>query len=383
MGALFHNLLVFVQLLRAAGVSTDPERTRLCLRAVEQLGLKRRSEFYYAARTTLIYRQGDLAAFDQLFAAFWPRLRAGRLRRLRPPTAVGQTAPRLAGSPGGLRRGRGYSADEVLRRKDFGDMTDAELEQARRLIAALGWRLGERMSRRMQAGPGRSFDYRHSWRANLRYGGEPLLRVYRQRLPKPRPLVVIADVSGSMERYSQLLLHFTYSLFRGLDQPVEAFVFSTRLSRITRQLRLHRAAQAMRAISSAVPDWSGGTRIGAAIKQFNFYWARRTLSHGAIVAVISDGLDRGQVELLKTEIARLRRSCYRLIWLNPLLGSPGYRPLAGGMQAALPYLDGFLPAHNLLSLEQLIAGLLQLSSRRLPAGGMPRAPVELTASATP
>lgn len=378
MGALFHNLLIFVHLLRAAGVSTDPERTRLCLQAVEQLGLKRRSEFYYAARTTLIYRQDDLAAFDQVFAAFWSRFRAVQLQRLRPGTAVGPTASRHSGSAGGLRRGRGYSADEVLRRKDFGDMTEAELEQARRSIASLGWRLGERISRRMQAGPGRSIDYRRTWRANLRYGGEPLLPVYRQRLHKPRPLVIIADVSGSMERYSQLLLHFTYSLIRGLDQPVEAFVFSTRLSRITRQLRLHRASQAMRAISNAVPDWSGGTRIGAAIKQFNFLWARRTLSHGAIVALISDGLDRGQVELLENEIARLRRSCYRLIWLNPLLGSPGYRPLAGGMQAALPYLDDFLPAHNLLSLEQLIGRLLQISSRRVP-----HAEVKLMASAPP
>jgi uncharacterized protein with von Willebrand factor type A (vWA) domain len=185
----------------------------------------------------------------------------------------------------------------------------------------------------------------------------------RKKKDKPRPLVVIADISGSMERYTRLLLHFIYGLSEGLDEVVEAFVFSTRLTHITRQLRNKDVDQAMHQISRSVPDWSGGTRIGEAFKRFNFDWGRRVLGRGAVVLVISDGWDRGEPELLGQEIARLQRSCYRLIWLNPLLGSPRYEPLTRGIQAAMPYIDDFLPVHNLASLEDLAAYLAKVSAR--------------------
>jgi uncharacterized protein with von Willebrand factor type A (vWA) domain len=199
---------------------------------------------------------------------------------------------------------------------------------------------------------------------NLRYGGELLDWAERQPKVKPRPLVIIADVSGSMERYTRLLLLFTYGLAKALEQKVEAFVFSTRLTRITRQLKERNLDRALREVSRAVPDWSGGTRIGEALRTFNFEWGRRVLSGGALTLVISDGWDCGDVGLLGDEIARLQRSSRRLIWLNPLLGSPEYEPLTRGIQAAIPHIDDFLPVHNLASLEDLAEHLAGLSEHR-------------------
>jgi uncharacterized protein with von Willebrand factor type A (vWA) domain len=190
----------------------------------------------------------------------------------------------------------------------------------------------------------------------------------RQPRPKFRPLVVLADVSGSMEPYSRVLLEFLYGLAHGLDQPPEIFVFSTRLTRITRALRSQGAEQALRGVFREVLDWSGGTRIGEALRQFNLHWARRVVSGGAVVAIISDGLDRGQTELLRSEVARLQRSCWRLMWLNPLLGSPDYEPLAQGMRAALPFVDDFLPANNLARLEELALQLQRAAARQAKAG---------------
>jgi uncharacterized protein len=207
-------------------------------------------------------------------------------------------------------------------------------------------------------------DLRRTVRRNLKYGGEILDWAEREPKVKPRPLVIIADVSGSMERYTRLLLLFTYGLARALEQKVEAFVFSTRLTRITRQLRERNLDRALHEVSHAVPDWSGGTRIGEALRTFNFEWGRRVLGHGALTLVISDGWDCGDPNVLHDEIARLQRSSRRLIWLNPLLGSPEYEPLTRGIQTALPYIDDFMPVHNLASLEELAKHLGGLSERR-------------------
>jgi uncharacterized protein with von Willebrand factor type A (vWA) domain len=240
----------------------------------------------------------------------------------------------------------------VLRHKDFAEMNVDELKRARALIAELVWQLGERRTRRKQPGAGTLFDWRRTLRRNLKYGGEVLKWARREPKFKPRPLVVIADISGSMERYTNLLLQFIYSLSSGLDQ-VEAFVFSTRLTRISKQLHNRDAERALREVASAVTDWAGGTRIGEALKDFNFKWGRRVLGRGAVVMIISDGWDRGDIPLLHQEMARLSLSSHRLIWLNPLLGHEGYEPLTQGMSTALPYIDDFLPVHNLMSLEQL------------------------------
>jgi hypothetical protein len=252
----------------------------------------------------------------------------------------------------------------VLRQKDFGDLTSEELEAVKMLMAEIVWRVRERQTRRRHPGHGRLLDLRRTVRRNLRYGGEILDWAEREPKVKPRPLVIIADVSGSMERYTRLLLLFTYGLAKALEQKVEAFVFSTRLTRITRQLKERNLDRALREVSRAVPDWSGGTRIGEALRAFNFQWGRRVLGQGALTLVISDGWDRGDVELLRDEIARLQRSSRRLIWLNPLLGSPEYEPLTRGIQAALPYIDDFLPVHNLASLNDLAKHLASLSEHR-------------------
>jgi uncharacterized protein len=204
---------------------------------------------------------------------------------------------------------------------------------------------------------------RRTIRESLRTGGEPIRLYRRRRKLKRRPLVVLCDISGSMERYSRILLQFIYAITNHLEK-VEAFVFSTRLTRITRQLQRREVDAAMDEVTRSIRDWAGGTRIGEALKMFNYDWARRVLGQGAIVLIISDGWDRGDVGLLSQEMARLQRSAHRLIWLTPLLGSPYYEPLTRGIQAAMPYIDDFLPAHNLASLEQLGELLEDLSERR-------------------
>lgn len=259
---------------------------------------------------------------------------------------------------------RAYSGEEALRHRDFGRFTDDELVAARQIMASMHWRVAERASRRtVRSHHGRRLDLRRTVRGNLRYGGELVRWQHRGLKRKSRPLVLLCDVSGSMDRYTRLLLHFVHALRHGLNN-VEAFVFATRLTRVTPFLKTRRVDDALERVSKEVVDFSSGTRIGEALRAFNRHWARRCLSRGAVVLLISDGWDRGDVELLRSEIARLQRSAYRLIWLNPLLGSPGYQPLTRGMQAALPYVDNFLPVHNLASLEALAARLAAMDARR-------------------
>jgi hypothetical protein len=256
-----------------------------------------------------------------------------------------------------------YSAREVSRAKDFAQFTEEELAQARAMLATLGWDLGTRRTRRFASGPGDGPDFRRMLRRSLKYAGEPLEFPTRRRTRKRRLLVLLCDVSGSMERYARMLLHFVASLAGGLER-VEAFVFATRLTRITRYLARRARLDAIPRIPRSVPDWAGGTRIGDALRQFNVTWARRVMHGGPVVLLISDGWDRGDPDVLRREMGRLQRSCHRLIWLNPLLGSAGYQPLTRGMQAALPYVDDFLPVHNLESLEALAEHLNQLPKRR-------------------
>jgi uncharacterized protein with von Willebrand factor type A (vWA) domain len=386
-GNLLHNLLLFGRLLRGLGLDVNPGRMIDLVQALDHIDLRRKADFYHAARSLLVHRREDIPLFDAAFKAFWRKPAEGwRLdldaareqRRWRRPSIIppplresenslgeqSRDPSSAADQPPVLEATFTYSAREVLRRKDFAELTGEELEAVKRLMAELVWRLGKRRTRRRRPGQGPLFDLRRTLRRNLKYGGEVLEWARREPKLKPRPLVVIADISGSMERYTRLLLQFIYSLAEGLEQQVEAFVFGTRLTCITRQLRGRDADRALEAISGSVPDWSGGTRIGEALKTFNFDWARRVLGHGAVVLLISDGWDRGDADLLRDEMARLQRSCYRLVWLNPLLGSPQYEPLTRGMQAALPYVDDFLPVHNLASLENLADDLARLGEHR-------------------
>lgn len=371
-GALLHNLLLFGRVLRALGLDVDPGRMIDLVSALDSISIGKRADFYHAARGLLVHRREDIAPFDEAFEVFWRSrgraltsldLRAmGEKRRYKQPRFAPPSAP-SSEAPSLIQTTLTYSDQEVLRQKDFAELTAEELAEVKRLMGEIVWHVQERQTRRRRPGRGRLLDFRRTLRRNLRYGGEILDWAERERKRKPRPLVIIADVSGSMERYTRLLLLFTYGVAKALEQRVEAFVFSTRLTRISRQLRERDLDRALAEVSRVVPDWSGGTRIGEALRTFNFDWARRVLGRGAITLVISDGWDRGDVDLLRKEMARLQRSSRRLIWLNPLLGSPNYEPLTRGIQAALPYIDDFLPVHSLASLSDLAEHLGRLTPR--------------------
>ncbi len=241
-------------------------------------------------------------------------------------------------------------------------MSQAELRDAERMIDALRPRLEERLTRRQELHDhGEILAPRAMFRRNLGTGGDFVTWIWRRRVTKPRPLVVICDISGSMERQSRLLLRFVQAI-SGSSVKAESFVFSTRLTRVTRLLRDRDRDRALAKVSEAVHDWAGGTRIGESLRTFNQKWARRVLKSGAVVVIVSDGWDRGDPRVVGREMERLQRSCHRLVWLNPLAGAPGYQPLAAGMQAAYPYIDDFLPAGTVASLERL---------GRILAGGSP------------
>lgn len=385
-GNLLHNLLLFGRLLRELGMDVNPGRMIDLVQALDLIEITRRSDFYFALRTLLVHKREHLPLFDRAFELFWRKHGSqwdgadlGEvMRRVKRPKEAIVTSDVQKGPEKGeggdeedeqeeqelIEVTQTYSEAERLRQKDFSALSEEEIQQVRQFMARLVWQLGERRTRRFEPGRSARYDLRRLMRRNLQYGGEILEIPRRSHKTKPRPLVIIADVSGSMERYTRLLLYFIYSLSEGLAQHVEAFVFSTRLSRITRQLRNRQLDRALHQVSQRVPDWSGGTRIGQALKTFNFEWGRRVLGRGAVVIIISDGWDRGEPELLAQEMARLQRSCHRLIWLNPLLGSPSYEPLTRGIQAALPYIDDFLPVHNMESLEDLAEHLGQLDFRR-------------------
>jgi uncharacterized protein with von Willebrand factor type A (vWA) domain len=364
------------------GVQVSTGQTLDLVRALEHAPIVSRQDFFGAARCTLISRREDLPPFDAAFEFFWraqsgfdPSMLAVPVMKLPArPLRLPRTR-RDQGADEGREREQEeqeeqvgltlqFSAVEQLRAKDFGAFSYEEVQACKELLRALEWRIPPRRTRRKRAAArGRLLDMRRVLRRNLRYGGEPIELAYREPRERQRPLVVLCDISGSMDRYSRILLQFVYTISNGL-RDVEAFVFGTRLTRITRLLREKDIDDAVSAVSKQVVDWSGGTRIGEAIKEFNYRWGRRVLGRGPVVLLISDGWDRGEPQVLGREMERLQRSCHRLIWLNPLLGSPRYQPLTQGMQAALPFVDDFLPVHNLLSLEQLGQKLSALGERR-------------------
>ena len=388
------NLLRFGRRLRNAGLPVGSGQVLNLFAALDAIALDRRDDVYHAAKAALITRPEQIPVFDAEFARFWKDLVDQQPMLLEeyltndeetvgtpqsPSQAKNdqQSAEGQAGQSGertllaiegtedsGDLSGAEdfevpeddvmiFSAREALRKKDFSQFTPDEIAEARRVIEQMEWRLGTRLTRRRQrALRGDSIDYRATLRASLRQGGVPIDLKWRRRKEKMRPLVLICDISGSMDRYSRMLLQFVHALEAGLDS-VEVFVFGTRLTRITRELRKRDVDQAITDVVNAVDDWSGGTRIGDAIKDFNYTWSRRVLRSNATVVMISDGWDRGDPFLLGREMARLQRSCRRLIWLNPLLGAPGYQPLTQGIRAALPYVDYFLPIHNLRSMDAL------------------------------
>jgi uncharacterized protein with von Willebrand factor type A (vWA) domain len=370
-----HNLIVFGRLLRRAGIDVHGGRMVDVTEALQHVDLGSREEVYHTCRALLVHRQDQIPIFDRAFNMFW-RAHSGQSTTVRGASRPGE--PGRGGaqvewpSPGDMDGDEGASSPALvqtwsdvgaLAEKDFGEFTPDEIVRARLALERLVWSPGERRMRRWVAGHrGSRIDLRRALARSLRTGGDVIELPRRARRVRPRPIVLLCDVSGSMERYSRMLLHFAHALTRR-QRRVEAFLFSTELTRITMQLRARRIGEAVSAVTRAVPDWSGGTRIGAAIRQFHQQWMRRALRGGPVVLLISDGWDRGDPEVLRAQMARLQRSCHRLIWLNPLIGTFGYEPLTRGLQAALPYVDDFLPARTLTNLADLALHLNTLSVR--------------------
>jgi len=335
--------------------------------ALQHVDIGSREEVFHTCRALLVHRHEDLAVFARAFEAFWggtpDSLRAGDRRGAGPDVVdlreTGFEPIELTG--GGMAAESSteshaiWSSLSALANKDFSEFTSEEIAVARAALDRLTWNPGERRTRRWVAGRGPRIDLRRALARSVRTGGDVIALPRRRRRRRPRTVVLLCDVSGSMERYSRMLLHFAHAL--GRRHRVEAFLFSTRLTRVTAELRARDLDHAVTAVSLAVPDWSGGTRIGEALREFHQRWRRRALHGGPVVLLISDGWDRGDPEVLRDQVARLQRSCHRLVWLNPLIGTADYAPLTRGLQAALPYVDDFLPARTLTNLADLAVHL--------------------------
>jgi uncharacterized protein with von Willebrand factor type A (vWA) domain len=373
----------FARVLRAAGLPIGPDRVLDAVRAVEVTGVERRDDFYWTLASVFLDRREQFEIYDQAFHIFWrdPQLLErvmamflpqvyGRQAREEDRSASNRVSEALYPKPKKPKETPGepppevqldaaltFSAREVLQHADFETMTNEEISQAKRMIAKLRLPIPEIRTRRFQPDPrGIRADLRATLRASLRSGGNIIS--LKRRTPQHRhpPLVVLCDVSGSMARYSRMFLHFMHAITNDRDR-VTSFVFGTRLTNITRQLRHRDVDVAMSGISDAIADWSGGTRIGNCLREFNLRWSRRVLGQNAVVLMISDGLDGDVGEGLEDQMERLHKSCRKLIWLNPLLRYQGFEARPAGVRAMLPHVDEFLPVHNVASLIDLAKAL--------------------------
>jgi hypothetical protein len=355
------HVVTFGRVLREAGLEVGPGRVADALTGLDLVDLSSADDVYWTLRQTLVSRWEDLDLFDAAFRAWFLRAPTAPVFRQATETTSLRLLRRSAettrsdesAEAGKDRSTLGFSPEELLRVRDFADMSPDEFENVGKLIAEIASARPRRRSRRLRPHHrGRELDMRRLVRASLATGGEAVERTYRSRVHVPRKLVVLCDVSGSMEAYSRALVLFLHALVRS-GRGVETFAFGTRLTRLTRDLIARDPEGALRAASARVVDWSGGTRIGYSLKSFNDEWGRRALTRGAVVVIVSDGWEREDAAVVGHEMSRLARQAYAVVWVNPLKGHPDYQPLAGGMRAALPYVDRFLAGHNLASLEDL------------------------------
>ncbi len=379
------NVMHFARLLRRAGLPVGPSESIAAQDALTRIDIGSRTQARTALRAAMIHRHEHQEVFDQAFALFWrdpsaaeqaaamALLNAQKEKKPdRPPPAARRVAeafasksnrpPQPKDEPPRVDMTLTVSEQERLQQMDFESMGAEEIARAKQEIRRLVLPLDLRRTRRTrpdQNGP--VTDLRRTIRTSLRQGGEILTIARNRRVTRPPPLVVLCDISGSMSRYAQILLHFLHAVTNDRDR-VSVFLFGTRLSNVTRQLRARDPEVAFQMIAHAVPDWSGGTRIGEALAAFNHLWAKRVLGQGAVVLLITDGLDRDGAHGLADNMDRLHRSCTRLIWLNPLLRWSGFEPKSQGIRAMLPHVDEFRPVHNLASLR----GLVELLSRPAP-----------------
>jgi uncharacterized protein with von Willebrand factor type A (vWA) domain len=387
-GRLFQNIMYFARTLRAAGMPIGPGKVLDALQAVRAVGLENRRDFYWTLHAVFVNKHDQEEIFDQAFHIFWrnPQLLEKMLALMLPgftpqePEKGEEMNRRLAEALQGDGKGNEkegeteieldaamtFSAQEMLREMDFEKMSNEEVAQAKKALARLALPLTDLPTRRFAPDPrGSRVDLRATMRAQLRAGAMIALK-HKQRRTRPPPLVVLCDISGSMSRYSRVFLHFMHAITNDRDR-VYTFLFGTRLSNVTRYLRYKDIDLALDKVAQVVEDWSGGTRIGQCLADFNHHWSRRVLGQGAIVLLITDGLDRDAGAGISQEIERLHKSCRRLIWLNPLLRYEGFAPKSLGMRAILPHVDEFRPVHNLASLDELVKALTRPGPRRLEA----------------
>ena len=386
-GRLLANIMYFARTLRAAGLPIGPGKVLAAVEAVRAVGIGDRSDFYWALHAVFVNRRDQRELFDQAFHIFWrnpellEKMMALMLPAIRSNEPGEEMSRRLAEA---LHAGEGsgqdrpseteievdatmtFSARELLQKTDFEKMSTAELAAARAALRRMVLPLADIATRRFAADPrGSRTDMRATLRAQLRSGGLLSLKRKRRRR-RPPPLVVLCDISGSMSRYSRVFLHFMHAVTNDRDR-VHTFLFGTRLTNITRFLRYKDVDVALDKVAGVVEDWSGGTRIGQCLAEFNRRWSRRVLGQGAVVLLITDGLDRDAGAGIGQEMDRLHKSCRRLIWLNPLLRYEGFAPKSLGMRAILPHVDEFRPVHNLESLDELVTALSRPGPRRLEA----------------
>jgi uncharacterized protein len=401
-GRLCENILHFARVLRAAGLPVGPAKVIAALEAVQAVGIEHREDFRTALESVFIERHEQQALFDQAFELYWrnPRL-LERMMQLLLPKVYARTPRPEAEAPLPARLAEAllplptqesaaqeqevtieasftFSPREVLQTRDFETMTSAELTEVKSMIARLRLPLPEhRVRRTIAAHRGTAIDLRASLRAMASAGGGVVPLAWRERRKRRPPLVVLCDISGSMDRYSRMLLFFLHAITNDRDR-VHTLLFGTRLTNITRHLKRRDVDVALARVAAAVSDWAGGTRIGACLGEFNRRWSRRLLGQGAVVLLISDGLDSDAGDGLSREMERLAKSCRRLVWLNPLLRYDKFEARPAGIRAMLPYVDDFLPVHNLESLKQLASTFqerhtLRGSARRTANGGDARA----------
>lgn len=385
-GRFAENIVHFARVLRKAGLKPGPGAVADAIEAVDAIGIGSREEFHAALSAVFVKRHEDQPVFDEAFRLFWrTRDLVGKMIAMMSPAAPGKEKEKE--KAGAARVGDALFADkkrpgrekdepeievdarftvsgnELLKQMDFAQMSAAELALARRIMEQMVMPFDTVETRRFRPSHRqRSVDPRATMRASLRGGGDLILPRFRDRREVQPPLVILADISGSMSQYTRIFLHFLHVMTER-RRRVHTFLFGTRLTNVTRQMRNSDPDEALDQCSALVKDWSGGTRIGETLKEFNRIWARRVLGQGAVVLLITDGLERDGADLLKTEIDRLHRSCRRLIWLNPLLRFDGFEARASGVRAMLPHVDEFRAVHNLNSLADLAAALSGSKSR--------------------
>ncbi|MDP7100953.1 MAG: VWA domain-containing protein [Rhodospirillales bacterium] len=377
-GLLTENIMHFARVLRKAGLPVGPGQVLDAIRAVMAVGLSNRNDFYWTLHAVFVKHRTQLDVFDQAFHIFWknPEILERMMQLILPdisdPNAASPDTEEISRRVAeALSSGIGdqpepqeeeeiefdatltWSANEVLGEKDFEKMSADEIRDAIAAVHRMKLPLNEVPTRRFkQSNAGTRVDMRRSMRAALRSGTDFIPLMKRKRRMRRPPLVVICDISGSMERYSRMLLHFMHTVTNDRDR-VHTFLFGTRLTNVTRYLRYKDVDEALEKVSEAAEDWSGGTRIGHCLEDFNKFWSRRVLTQGAIVVLISDGLDRDEGDGLTLEMERLHMSCRRLIWLNPLLRYDGFEPKSIGIKVMLPHVDIFQTVHNLNNLNDL------------------------------